>query len=75
MELRCPNEILHGVVNDDFIEVKCRSNRCGHRTGVVVMHRFNVITGELVSTQLFRETPTKERKDGAPRERTAVRSS
>lgn len=77
MELRCTNK-LHGILRDaDVVEMKCDSKFCGHRPGsVVVIHRFNVHTGELVETLKFRNPIHDERSaDGAGNERTAVRSA
>lgn len=54
-ELRCDSKILHGVTDGVHIEVVCRSNRCGKAPGVVVLHKFNVATGQLVSTQRLKE--------------------
>lgn len=51
-ELRCPST-MHGKLSDDLIEVKCRRRSCGSTAGVVVLHRFSVHTGELVSTRRF----------------------
>lgn len=65
MELRCENGIKFGEVVGDangIIEVKCRSSRCGHRSGVVVLHRFSLETGNLLNTRLFRDITS--RKDG-----------
>jgi hypothetical protein len=56
MEMRCDHK-LHGVVEDGVIEVKCGSSLCGKRPGVVVIHRFNALTGELVGTKLYKDTP------------------
>lgn len=53
-ELRCPGT-MHGKLEDDVIEVKCRRRTCGSQRGVVVLHRFNIHTGELVNTQRFAE--------------------
>lgn len=53
-ELRCPGT-MHGKLDDDVIEVKCRRRSCGSKPGVVVLHRFNVHTGELVLTKRFAE--------------------
>ena len=67
IELRCDHKILHGVLEPGVaIEIKCRSSRCGATPGVVVIHRYSVITGELLETKRFRaiETRRKERLDG-----------
>lgn len=75
MELRCASKILHGIIDGDIIEVACKSRWCGKRPGVVVRHRFNKITGELVETREFSE-PTNERKEhGAARQAASVRSA
>lgn len=62
MELRCDN-ILHGVLNDGLLEVKCRSRFCGAGPGVVVIHKFDPETGELVRTNRYKDTPIINRKE------------
>lgn len=54
MEFRCANS-LHFKRLGDVIEVKCRSKRCGAGGGNVVLHRFNINTGELVETQQYKD--------------------
>ncbi len=65
VELRCDKR-LHGVLNDDgVLEVSCRSALCGHRDGIVVIHKFDTVTGELLETKFYKDTPTvKEQVDG-----------
>lgn len=58
MELRCDHR-LHGHIDGEVIEFSCRSRLCGKRPGVVVIHRFSLITGKLIETKRFRE-PVKE---------------
>lgn len=59
MDLRCPNK-KHGEVTDSGnLEIKCSSRFCGAGRGVVVIHRFNVKTGELVETLRFKD-PTRK---------------
>ena len=54
-ELRCPGRI-HGIIEDDDIcEIKCHSRACGAKSGVVVLHYFNLKSGELVDTKVFRD--------------------
>lgn len=57
MELRCASGIKHGdlTVEDGVLEVKCRSKRCGHQPGTIVIHRFSVLTGALISTRKFND--------------------
>lgn len=55
MELRCPSRIKHGELVAGVLEVRCRSNRCGHEPGVVVLHRFDALTGELIETRKYND--------------------
>jgi hypothetical protein len=56
MEMRCGHK-LHGVISGDYLEVKCSSSFCGAKPGVVVIHRFNSKSGDLVDTKQYRDTP------------------
>jgi len=61
-DIRCPSGILFGKVEDGVLEVKCRSERCGHRVdGAVILHQFDIHSGILLDTKVFRD-PTKPRK-------------
>ena len=54
MDLRCPNGKKFAVL-DGYIEVKCRDPRCGAEPGaIVVLHRFDPFTGDLMETLRFR---------------------
>ena len=64
MELRCDNGILFGVIVDGVLEVKCRSRRCGHEAGAVVIHRFDLTTGELQGTLKFKDPAMKKEVKG-----------
>lgn len=66
MDLRCPNGIKFGELNDGLVEVKCRSSRCGAGAGVLVIHQFDPINGELVATKRYRDiaTSNKDRRQG-----------
>lgn len=76
MELRCDSSILHGImVAEGVLELPCRSRWCGKRPGVVVLHRFNIQTGELVETLRFSEPKVEKEGRNASRQRTAVRPS
>jgi hypothetical protein len=79
MDLRCDNR-LQGVFDADELtfEVKCTNSRCGARSGTVVLHKFSMLTGDLVQTQVFRDPTTSiegGETNGAPGVRTAVRSA
>lgn len=54
-DLRCDNGIRFAILDGETIEFKCRSRRCGYEPGVVVLHRFSVLTGELKGTQMFKD--------------------
>ncbi len=77
MDLRCDNGILHGTIREDgHIEFRCRSKRCGHEPGVIVIHTFNAVTGKLLKTNVFAEPNTERRmQSGSSRIRPAVRSA
>jgi hypothetical protein len=54
-DLRC-EFIKHAeLVSPGIIEFKCRSKKCGHGPGVVVLHKFNAMTGEMIGTDRFRD--------------------
>jgi hypothetical protein len=75
-ELRCGNGIKFGEVAPAFIEVKCRSRRCGHAPGVLVIHRFTH-EGDLLETRRFRDATElgKETGDAADSNPSALRSA
>ncbi len=58
IELRCPGRMAARLV--DFqgrkaLEVKCNSRICRAGPGVVVLHRFDPDTGDLLDTRRYRE--------------------
>ncbi len=63
MELRCDHK-LHGRVSHGVLEVMCRSALCGKRPGVVVMHYFDLKTGEMTTKQ-YKDPATSTQKEGA----------
>lgn len=76
VELRCPNKILHGVLGPGWIEQKCRSARCGAKPGVVVIHRFDTASGDLLETKLYKDPTNREGgQDGSVGHRASVRSA
>ena len=64
MDLRCPHRkfgvLVQPSVTPGLVEMSCPSRWCGKAPGVVVIHRFNTATGQLVSTRSFKE-PVKEK--------------
>lgn len=77
IELRCDNGIMFGVIKDGILEVKCRSRRCGHEAGVVVIHRFDLSTGEPQGTLKFKDPANMKgvSNDGTRSHRTSLRSA
>lgn len=76
-DLRCESGIKfgeHGLADRLVIEVKCRSSRCGARSGAVVIHRFDALTGDLLGTQRLTEPPEGGTQDYAERNCSAVRT-
>lgn len=67
MELRCEGNKLHGlVVQEDevkpqgTVEFRCDSRWCGASSGTVVLHRFDLDTGEC-HTRKYKEPPRPKR--------------
>lgn len=60
LQLRCGNK-LHGLVHDGIIEIKCDSRFCGAGQGWTVLHEFSAVTGELITTNVFKNPPMPER--------------
>lgn len=53
-ELRCGARI-HGILREDgLFEVKCSAGTCGAKQGVAVFHYFDITTGDLVETKMYR---------------------
>lgn len=74
MELRCEHK-MHGVLVGDLLEVKCGSSLCGSGPGIVVIHQFDPLTGDLVNTKRYRDTPTVNGKEQGNGQQSAVRSA
>ena len=73
IELRCGKR-LHGILTDDgVLEVSCRSALCGHRDGVVVIHRFDAVTGALIGTEFYKDPANRKDQADGLGQRTAVR--
>jgi hypothetical protein len=53
VDLRC-NGRLHGKLDDGIIEVSCKSRFCGWEPGIVVLHRFSAVNGELTETRRYK---------------------
>lgn len=62
IDLSCPHRSRHAVllVEEGVVEVKCDRSHCGAGRGRVVLHRFDVRTGELLETLRFMD-PTPKR--------------
>lgn len=67
IELRCGGT-MHGKLTLDTgqLEVKCGRRGCGAKRGVVVLHTFDLITGNLVATKRFAD-PVRNEENHASR--------
>lgn len=60
-EIRCPEGILFGLLPvEGVLEVKCRSNRCGAGSGVIVLHRFALPGGALIETRMYKDAEMRK---------------
>lgn len=61
IELRCGNT-MHGKLDvvSDQLEVKCGRRSCGAKRGVIVLHTFDLSTGNMVRTDLFADPVRNE---------------
>lgn len=62
MDFRCPSSLHARLTEQGFVEVACKSRWCGKKPGIVVLHRFNAETGELVETLQFKAPPTPDKE-------------
>jgi hypothetical protein len=64
IELRCGGT-MHGKLDLEamVLEVKCRHRRCGARPGVVVLHTFNLSSGDLIRTERYADPSTRKDSD------------
>lgn len=73
MDLRC-EFIKHAeLISPGVIEFKCRSKKCGHGPGIVVIHKFDTITGEMLSTKRFKDPEGTD--NGTSKHRNSVRNA
>jgi hypothetical protein len=62
MELRCKGK-LHGIVvreGSGTVEIKCRSRWCGAGPDNVILHRFDIATGNY-TTKAFQNLKRKDK--------------
>lgn len=61
IELRCTGT-MHGKldIHDNRLEVKCGRRGCGASRGIVVLHTFDLTTGNMVGTRQFADPIRKE---------------
>ena len=64
MDIRCERGHLHAIIlPNGQLEVSCRSRFCGAGRGVVVLHRFDLSTGEVVETKRYRDPFDNKKED------------
>lgn len=54
-DLRCEFKLFGRLTDDGLLEVKCNTDRHAHGKGVVVFHYFDLNTGNMKDTRIFRE--------------------
>lgn len=65
IEFRCPN-VMHGIRKGNLFEVKCRHWRCKNREkNKVVLHYYDIDTGELVKTIEYKDPVKREAASGS----------
>lgn len=74
MDIRCGAKKF-GELEDGVLEIKCSSKFCGAATGIVILHRFDALTGELLETKRFRDPISQREVQCDPTDIVAVRSS
>lgn len=75
MDLRCPSGKKHAeLIEPGVVEVRCTDRFCGHAKGVIVLHRFDTMTGDLIETKRYRN-PQRSKANGAHNASAAVRSA
>lgn len=53
-DLRCGSKKHAVLVPGEYLEVKCDSRFCGARRGAIILHRFDLQTGEMIATIEFK---------------------
>lgn len=53
-ELRCSEGKLFGIVVDGVLEVSCQSKFCRTQLGTMVIHRFDLATGNMLEDRRYR---------------------
>lgn len=69
VDLKCPHRARHAVLypEENFVEMKCDRSHCGAGRGRVVLHRWNLTTGEPMETLRFAEPPRRKEQRYAAR--------
>jgi len=64
MNLNCGPK-LHGIIDHraGTIEIACGSQRCGSKAGVMVLHTFDLSSGELLKTKLYKQPQKPVRRN------------
>jgi hypothetical protein len=65
IEIRCSGT-MHAKITETGLEIKCKRRTCGSRPGVVVLHTFDPISGELLKTERYADLARQGEKQHAP---------
>lgn len=61
-DLRCDSKKHAVLVPGEYLEVKCDSRFCGAQRGTVVLHRFDLQTGDMIKTIQYKNPTRKEHR-------------
>lgn len=62
-ELRCGGTMHGKMPSPTLLEVPCKRRVCGKEPGVVVLHTFDLTTGNLVGTVRFADPSRKDNRE------------
>lgn len=74
-ELRCDGTMHGRMVDATHLEVKCVRRRCGHKPGVVVLHTFDLETGNFTTKKFADPIQKGKVTHGSVKSVAAVRSA
>lgn len=74
-ELRCDGTMHGRLVDPTHLEVKCVRRKCGYKPGVVVLHVFDITTGEFETHKFADPIQKGQVNHGSVEPGVAVRSA
>lgn len=56
-DVRCGAKLHARLISSTTVEIKCDSRFCGAGKGIVVLHTFDLHTGDMIGTRRFKAPP------------------